>query len=235
MLEEIRRCQRIPPKLTGGIKVDRPSRSALGASERIRLRVERTNGRTTPMRRAHTRQGSRTPRGEAHAPRDDDAGGSPSTSRLNRGNLAPSPECREWLGPSREQVRRPGFPRPGEHGAANGPRASGARIASSSVQFLTVCITYTGWSGSPPDFLRSTRVLRPHESGAIDAEWTLRSRAETPPLYRVSGTWGRRISENAVSRFGRFHVGLTEQRRGLRRNHEPDHRARGVRLFRDRQ
>jgi len=59
VLEEIRRRQRIPPKLTGGIKVDRPSRSALGAFERIRLRLTR----------------------------------------------------------------------PGKHGAANGPRASGARIA----------------------------------------------------------------------------------------------------------
>ena len=49
----------------------------------------------------------------------------------------------------------------------------------------------------------------------------------------LSENWGPcRVSGMPVSRFGWFHVGLAEQRRGLRRNHEPDHRARGVLLLR---
>src|SRR5439155_23690227 len=43
------------------------------------------------------------------------------------------------------------------------------------------------------------------------------------------------LSETPVSRVEGFHVGFAEQRRGLRRNHEPDHRARGLRLLRVRQ
>src|SRR5437773_7831634 len=55
-------------------------------------------------------------------------------------------------------------------------------------------------------------------------------------IYRVSENWGPcRISGTPVSRFGRFHVGLAEQGRGLRRNHEPEHRARGILLLRGRQ
>lgn len=45
----------------------------------------------------------------------------------------------------------------------------------------------------------------------------------------------QRQLDSARSRIDWFHMGSAQERRGLRRNHEPDHRARGVRFLRGRQ